>query len=106
MGFESDVGAPLCRALLHKDAIVCQKGEDDVEHLLLMTLIERVVAIRHSSKESLKQTQCSVNVTTVYESRHSSYYDLAFIYLRCNIIRQQTLIQSDAYFLIWYVEFV
>ena len=45
----------LCRALFHKDAIVCKKGEYDVEHLLIMSLIFGVLAIWNSSKEGLKQ---------------------------------------------------
>ena len=39
VGFESDVGATLCRTLLHNDAIVGKESEDDVEHLLIMPLI-------------------------------------------------------------------
>lgn len=47
VGFESDVGAPLCCSLLHNDAIVGKESEDDVEYLLIITLNLRIIYIRN-----------------------------------------------------------
>ncbi len=37
---------------LHNDAIIAEQGENDVEHLLVMTLVMGIVAIRHGLRES------------------------------------------------------
>ena len=47
---------------LHVGEIVGDKGEDDVKHLLVVSLGVCAVAIRHCAEELLQQTQCAVDV--------------------------------------------
>ena len=41
---------------------VCQEREDDEKHLLIMSFIVGVVAVRHCLEESLQQLECSVHI--------------------------------------------
>lgn len=56
---------------LHNDAIIAEQGENDVEHLLVMTLVMGIVAIRHGLQKVLQQLQGTLYVAQTYLYRHT-----------------------------------
>lgn len=57
-----DVNPTMRSMHLHIYQIISEQREDDVEHLLLMTLITRIIAIRHGTQVGLEQLQSSLHI--------------------------------------------
>ena len=72
-GFYHHVGASTLRVLLHVDAERGEQGEDDVEHLLVVALVERVVAVGYGVQKVLQQLQRAVHVAAPYLEAHLGY---------------------------------
>ena len=62
---QHDIDPTPRRMNLHIHQIICEKREDDKEHLLIMPLIIRNIAIRHSTQEILQEMQSSVHIPLV-----------------------------------------
>ena len=86
---------------IHIDA---QETENDVEHLLVVAFVVRMVAIRHGGKESLEELQHAFHVSFHQGAGQIDDCGRGRQRVGCDIIGQEATHQSYAHFLIGNVE--
>lgn len=106
LGFECDVNPPFVSAHFYLHSVICQNREYYIQHLLVMTLVCRVVAIRHCRQKVAQQPQRAIHIAFVYKSRHFGYLRVAVLRVFPEIIGKKRLIQAGAYLLVGYLKMI
>ena len=101
VGFHREVGASFSSVLLHGDAEVGEQGEDDIHHLLVVTLIVGVVAIGDGREESVEERERIVNLSAFYHHRHLCDGGVAHSRACGEVVGEQTAEQSDLHLLVY-----
>ena len=92
-------------AHLHVD-VTAQQGEDDVEQLLVMSFVVRVVALGDGQQVGLEQAQHTVEVVLAQRHVHLGHGGVALVRVHLHVVGQQALHEADADFGVGDVEHV